>query len=88
MGRIAVLGMPRYHRHPRHRPEVIGAISNETRYANAVQTARPFVEPEVLDDPAIYPNREVIDLLRMAANLPPKVERLRTRAFARFKAGM
>ena len=70
------------------RPQVIAAISNETRYANAVQTARPFVEPEVLDDPAIYPNREVIDLLRMAANLPPKVERLRTRAFARFKAGM
>ena len=70
------------------RPEVIGAISNETRYANAVSTSRPFVEAEVLDDPAIYPDAAIRARLYMTRSLPPKLERRRTRVFARFKAGI
>src|SRR5262245_25801855 len=70
------------------RPEVIAQITNETRYANAVPAARPFTEPDILADPAIYPTESVIRLLQLNRILPPKIERLRTRAFARVKAGM
>ena len=69
------------------RPEVIASISNETRYANAVPASRPFLDPEIPADPAIYPNDEVVRRLQLTHTLPPKVERLRTRAFARVKAG-
>lgn len=70
------------------RPRVIAAVTNHTQYANAVVTARRFVAPEILDDPAVYPDARTIELLHMTRSLPPKVERRRTRAFARFKAGM
>jgi putrescine transport system substrate-binding protein len=70
------------------RPEVIAAISNETRYANPVKTARPLVDPAILEDPAIYPPPEVIERLHSTRNLAPKQERLRTRVWARFKAGL
>jgi ABC-type glutathione transport system ATPase component len=36
------------------RPEVIAAISNETRYAAPNRKARPYLLPEVRDDPAVY----------------------------------
>jgi putrescine transport system substrate-binding protein len=70
------------------RPEVIGPITNEIRYANAVPASRPFMQPDVLADPAIYPPDAVIRRLQLPRNLPPKDERLRTRAFARVKAGL
>jgi len=60
-------------------------VANEA--ANAVTAARPLLEPEILADPAIYPTEEVIRRLQLTRTLPPKIERLRTRAFARVKAG-
>jgi len=70
------------------RPRVIAAITNETRYANAVTAARPLLDPEILADPAIYPTPAIVRLLQLELILPPKTERLRTRAFARVKAGL
>jgi putrescine transport system substrate-binding protein len=72
------------------RPEVMGAITNHTHYASALRLSatRPFVRPEILADPAIYPTRSIIDRLQAGLALPPKSERLRTRAFARVKAGI
>jgi putrescine transport system substrate-binding protein len=69
------------------RPEVIAAISNQTRYANAVTASQPFLDSDILSDPAIYPTEEVVRRLQLTHTLPPKIERLRTRAFARVKAG-
>jgi hypothetical protein len=51
-------------------------------------TSRPYVAADVLGDPAIYPTPDIIERLALVENQPPKLERLRTRAFARFKAGM
>jgi len=70
------------------RPQVIAAISNETRYANAVLASQPFLDPGILADPAIYPTPAVVRRLQLTQTLPPKTERLRTRAFARVKAGL
>jgi putrescine transport system substrate-binding protein len=69
------------------RPEVIAKITNETRYAHASLAARPLTDPEILADPAIYPDERMVRLLQLTHTLPPKTERLRTRAFARAKIG-
>ena len=39
-------------------PEVIAKCTNFTNYANANKAAPPFVDPAVLDDPAVYPDAE------------------------------
>lgn len=70
------------------RPDVIAKITNETRYANAIPASNPLVKPEVLSDPAVYPTPDVLARLRMTRTLPPKSERLRTRAWAHAKTGM
>jgi putrescine transport system substrate-binding protein len=70
------------------RPRVMAAISNQTGYANVLDSSRPFLAPGIRDDPAVYPTPEIVSLLHMLRNLPPKTERRRTRAFAYFKAGM
>jgi putrescine transport system substrate-binding protein len=70
------------------RPRVIAAITNHVNYANAVRAARPHVDPAVLNDPAVYPTRDVLARLQLTYALPPKAQRLRTRAFARAKSGL
>ncbi len=70
------------------RPEVIAAISNETRYAAPNRKARPFLLPEVRDDPAVYPPEEVRDRLHKGYLHSPKEERLRSRLWSRVKTGL
>jgi putrescine transport system substrate-binding protein len=70
------------------RPDVIAAITNLISYANAVPASRPFIDAQILADPAIYPTPEVLDVLEPKMSLPPKIERLRTRIMARVKSGL
>jgi spermidine/putrescine-binding protein len=42
-------------------PRVAAAIVNGIDYASANAAARPFITPEILADPAIYPPDEVLD---------------------------
>ena len=42
------------------RPEVIAATTNYTYYANANLASRTFVAPDILANPAIYPDAEVM----------------------------
>ena len=70
------------------RPENIAAVSNFVYYANGVVTSKPFLLPEVLNNPGIYPDESVRDRLFIATVLPLKQERVRNRAFARIKSGI
>jgi putrescine transport system substrate-binding protein len=70
------------------RPEVIGAISNETRYAAANRKVGPYLLPEVRDDPAVYPTEEMRRRLHQGYLHSPKEERLRTRLWSRVKTGL
>ncbi len=70
------------------RPDVIAAITNFIYYANAVPASKPMIEPEILDDPAVYPTPEILAALQPKMTLPPKSERLRTRIMARVKTGL
>jgi len=67
------------------RPEVIAAISNETRYAAANARAVPLVVPEVRNDPAVYPPDELRLTLREGRLHSPKEERARSRLWSRVK---
>lgn len=70
------------------RPEVIAAISNETRYAAPNLKALPLVLPEVRNDPAIYPPDDVRRSLRKGIIHSPKEERVRSRLWSRVKTGL
>jgi putrescine transport system substrate-binding protein len=66
-------------------PKVIAAITNEVGYANAVPASRPFISPEILDDPVVYPPAS-IGFYTMA--LPTaRYDRERNRLWTKFKTG-
>lgn len=68
-------------------PEVMAAITNQVRYPNAVPASRPFVAEAVRDDPSVFPPAEALARTFVAGTPPREAERLRTRLWARFKAG-
>jgi putrescine transport system substrate-binding protein len=67
---------------------VIGAISNETRYAAANRKVGPYLNPVVRDDPAVYPGEEARRRLHQGYLHSPKEERLRSRLWSRVKTGL
>jgi putrescine transport system substrate-binding protein len=69
------------------RPEVAAANTNMTYYATANMAAMKYVNKDILDDPAIYPDPKV-----MANGYPSVVrdvdlQRVMTREWTRFKTG-
>ena len=68
-------------------PQVIAAISNDIRYGNDNLAARPFVNPKILQDPAVYPPPEVRARLYLPAELGQDYDRLRTRVWTHIKTG-
>ena len=69
------------------RPEIAAAISNEVAYANPNAKATKLVDPEIRDNPNIYPTAEVRKRLFFDTPVTPQYERLRTRAWTRVKTG-
>jgi putrescine transport system substrate-binding protein len=70
------------------RPEVIAAISNETRYAAPNLKAMPLIDPEVRNDPAVYPPEDIRRTMRIGEIHSPKEERARSRLWSRVKTGL
>ncbi len=70
------------------RPQVVADITNQTHYANGVDTALPLVDPAIAQDSAVYPTEEIIKRLSPTRPLPPKAERARTRVWTRVKLGL
>jgi putrescine transport system substrate-binding protein len=68
-------------------PKVIAEITNDIHYGNDNLAARPFVRPEILTDPAVYPPPEVRARLYLPAELGADYDRLRTRVWTRIKTG-
>ena len=70
------------------RPEVIARVTNFTGYANVNLRAAEFVDPDILNDPAIYPDQATRDRLHPVAMHGPKEERRRSRARTKIKSGL
>ena len=69
------------------RPEVIARISNEVYYANPNEAATPFVDPEVLEDPSIYPTEDVMKGLFALASRDARTKRGIARRWTMLKLG-
>ena len=70
------------------RPQVIADCSNEIRYAAPNVPAMALLDPEVRDDPAIYPPEDIRRGMHVAALHDPRLERLRSRLWSRVKTGL
>ncbi len=70
------------------RPEVMAAISREIRYANANRAATELLPAEIRENPAIYLPEEDRAGIRVGYVFSPKLERMRTRIWARVKTGL
>jgi putrescine transport system substrate-binding protein len=68
-------------------PEVIAGVSDYVGYANPNLAAQTLMDPEVLADETIYPPPQVLEKLYISAELPPTVQRLMTRSWAKIKSG-
>src|SRR3984957_11265569 len=69
------------------RPDVMAAITNKVRYANAVPASRPMIRAELLADTNIFPTPAQMATFFTIGPEPQAAERQRSRMWARFKAG-
>lgn len=69
------------------RPEVIAAATNFTGYANANLASKPFVDPAVAANPAIYPDAETLSRLYTPPIQSDEQAGALLRAWTRIKAG-
>ena len=68
-------------------PDVMAAITNKVRYPNAIPATRPMIDPEILNNPSVYPPPEALARFFTIHAPSQEAERARTRMWARFKAG-
>jgi len=68
-------------------PEVIAKASNFTSYANANKDSKPFVDKAILDNPAVYPDAEVMKRIWLPKAVSPDYESARGRAWTRIRTG-
>lgn len=68
-------------------PEVIAAISDYVGYANPNRAARELMDPQVRDDPLVYPPPAVLAKLYVSAELPLASQRAMVDSWARVKTG-
>jgi putrescine transport system substrate-binding protein len=70
------------------RPDIAADIADTVHYANCNRSSWALIDPEILADPAIFPDQALWDALYPVEVVDPKRERPRTRAFARAKSGL
>ena len=69
------------------RPGIIAEVTSEVGRANVVPASLPLIDPAVRSDPLIYPPSDIQDkLFLLASSASREFDRLRTRAWARFRA--
>ena len=67
------------------RPQVIAQVTNDIHYANDNLAANQYVDPRILNDPAVYTTAQVRSRLYQSAEVSPALERIRTRTWTRIK---
>lgn len=69
------------------RPEIIALFVNEIHYAAPNDAATPFIEPEIRNDPAIFPSNDLLKAAEILLPLGPKGQKLYDETWSRFLAG-
>ncbi|MDH3532012.1 MAG: extracellular solute-binding protein [Gammaproteobacteria bacterium] len=70
------------------RPDIAAANATQVNYANANRASWQLLAPELLNNPAVFPDEAIWEILYPVKTADPKRERPRTRAFARAKSGI
>ncbi|KFN50445.1 polyamine ABC transporter substrate-binding protein [Arenimonas composti] len=93
---VDVIAVPKDAPHPEEahafidyllKPEVAAGISSYVAYATPNTAAIPLVDPEIAEDPSVYPPSEVMARLHDPQTLDPAVTRERVRAWTTIKTG-
>jgi putrescine transport system substrate-binding protein len=69
-------------------PKVIAAVTNYIHYGNDNKASDPYVDPRILNDPAVYPTAAMEARLYQSVEVDPALERLRTRTWTRIKTNI
>jgi spermidine/putrescine transport system substrate-binding protein len=68
-------------------PSVGAALANAIRYGSPNEAAKPLIDPELLNDPLVYPPAELLAKLPFTKDLGPDVEARYADAWTRVKTG-
>jgi putrescine transport system substrate-binding protein len=68
-------------------PEVISQITNYVTYPNAVPASLPLIDPEIAQNPTIYPPPEVKDRLFVVSPYDQRTQRILTRLWQKVLTG-
>ena len=68
------------------RPQVAADITNYVWYSNPNKAANELVDPEIFEDPAIYPDEATLSMLFADTADSPKKSKLSTKYFNKFKS--
>ncbi len=69
------------------RPDIAARNSNYVYYANGSKASQPMLDEEVLTDPAIYPDDDIVAKLYTTSISPPRAQRTITRVWTEVKTG-
>lgn len=69
------------------RPEVMAKASNYVYFANGNLASQEFLEEDVIDDPAIYPDEETLSKLYITTPYNQRTQRVVTRAWTKVLTG-
>jgi hypothetical protein len=84
---VVVPGCIWLHDNPAPLDRFDAAITDAVSYPNPNVAATPLVQPQIRDDPGIYPPEAVRRLLYIDLPAPRAYEHARTRAWSRMKSG-
>ena len=91
-----MLGIPKDapHKHAAHKmlnylmePKVMADITNYVTYTNPVPASKAFVNPDIAQDPGVFPTSETMEKLFVFKELPRRLKRYVTREWSRIKSG-
>ncbi|MGN1393166.1 MAG: polyamine ABC transporter substrate-binding protein [Succinivibrionaceae bacterium] len=91
-----VMAIPKDAEHPENahkfidfimRPEIVARISSYVSYANGNKASKPFVIPEVRDNPNIFIPEEKMEKMFIKKVLPQKINKEITKIWSRVKSG-
>jgi len=68
-------------------PKVIAQITNDIFYGNDNLASRAFIQPQLLNDPVVFPTREVRARLYLPGQADAGFQRLRTRIWTKIRTG-
>ena len=68
-------------------PEVAAKATNYVYFPNGNKASQEFIEKEILDDPAIYPDEETLNKLWTVSPNDQRTQRLVTRTWTKVVTG-